>query len=82
MRYHVWQRTNKSVVDYLKRHKITAKIPDYEDKDYTHFDFSKVKEFQIAMAKELLLRSGLALTPESRPKGFKKKTTKKAKAKK
>ena len=66
---------------YLAKRHVNIELKTYSDVDYMHINFSKVKDFQITMAKELLLRGGLKLEPEDCPPKFrkKKKTAKKKK---
>jgi len=68
----VWSRTNGTIEDYLGKRYIKVKIPSYVDKDnFVHLDLSRIQQFQIVIAKELLEKSGLSLEPENKPKNAK-----------
>lgn len=81
-RMRAWKQKNKCTVqEYLHKRYIKVKVPQWDDKknSVTHVDLSKVQSFQLAIAKELLSKSGLNLLPEPKPilpKGVKAKTEK------
>lgn len=78
-----WKAKNKCTVqEYLDKRYIKVKVPQWLDKknDVVHVDLSRVQSFQLAIAKELLAKSGLILKPEAKPKLPKGMKAKKEKA--
>jgi len=70
----VWSEKNGTIEQFLDKKYIKVKIPSFVDKDEViHLDLSRIKPFQITIAKELLTSAGLNLTPEPKPKWPQKK---------
>lgn len=80
-RLKVWTAQHGPVDEYLKKRYIKVTIPIYSDKIDAHLDFSRIQQFQLALAKELLLKGGLKLKPEPIPEKFAKKLESKSRKK-